>query len=261
MKGLFVNHNIICGNCYYSIDMIYVSQLITLFGNSQFNWHELTWLTNYFSLWISLAESTSEFEPKSKLSKNNSNNESNNTHHSTTINTNTTTTHNNTNNTTTASSNNSNSNHKEQEISFDKLIQTSSQFQNILNTVGNEKLFTFLVMAFVRDNKGNIEQCLAKLKLGKLPRVFYSVLSFARFKIIRWLFSLFLNLRKIFTVNLYCSSNISWNIGYHLLTRSCFHWCIYNNHHQSFLEDDPFWSWLLTILTNCQHWLVQLLEW
>ncbi|XP_053214401.1 doublesex- and mab-3-related transcription factor A2-like, partial [Panonychus citri] len=86
-------------------------------------------------------ESTSEFEPKSKLSKNNSNNESNNTHHSTTINTNTTTTHNNTNNTTTASSNNSNSNHKEQEISFDKLIQTSSQFQNILNTVGNETVY------------------------------------------------------------------------------------------------------------------------
>uniref|UniRef100_T1L0J2 DM domain-containing protein n=1 Tax=Tetranychus urticae TaxID=32264 RepID=T1L0J2_TETUR len=57
-----------------------------------------------------------------------------------------------------------------EEISLEKLIQTSSQIQSILNTVGNEKLFTFLVMAFVRDNKGNIEQCLAKLKLERLTK-------------------------------------------------------------------------------------------
>lgn len=54
-----------------------------------------------------------------------------------------------------------------EDISLDKLIQTYTQFQNMLHSSGNEKLLTCLVMAFVRDNEADIEQCVKKLEVGE----------------------------------------------------------------------------------------------
>ncbi|XP_074602805.1 uncharacterized protein LOC141856407 [Brevipalpus obovatus] len=50
-----------------------------------------------------------------------------------------------------------------EEISLERLIQNSNQFHSLLT--GNDKLLFFLLMAFLRENEGSIEQCLEKLKL------------------------------------------------------------------------------------------------
>lgn len=88
----------------------------------------IRWCIFFLSIYI-LIENSDDYEPKSKMSK---------------------------------------SGVAKEDISLDNLIQTYTQFQSILNSPGNEKLLTCLVMAFVRDNEADIQQCIKKLEVGKL---------------------------------------------------------------------------------------------